>query len=89
MRGPERTRKAQKGTERPREPQRGSERHREAQRGPEKTREDQRGPEGAAGISRSISPVKRAKRYAGDRLDVDVHMDELSTMRIIGNKVRK
>ena len=40
-------------------------------------------------MSKSVSPVKRAKRCASKKEDVDVCVDELSVMRMIGNKMRK
>ena len=42
-----------------------------------------------AGVSRNVSPVKRVKRCASEKADVDVCADGLNAMRMIGNRVRK
>ena len=42
-----------------------------------------------AGVSRSVRPVKRAKRRVCEKEDTDVCADDLNAMRVIGNKVRK
>ena len=43
----------------------------------------------AAGVSRSVNPVKRAKRRVDESGDADACVDDLNVMRAIGNRVRK
>ena len=42
-----------------------------------------------AGVSRIVSTVKRVKRCASEKADVDVCADGLNAIRMIGNRVRK
>lgn len=42
-----------------------------------------------SGISRSESPLKRAKRSGNMMMDAYVSIDELNALCTIGNKVRK
>ena len=43
----------------------------------------------AWGVTRSASPVKRVKRGCVERVSVDVSVDKLNALRVIGNKIRK
>ena len=43
----------------------------------------------AAGVSRSVCPLKRAKRRVDESGNADACVDDLNVMRAIGNRVRK
>ena len=46
-------------------------------------------PRGRVGGTRSVRPVKRAKRGCVESVSVDVSVDELNALRVTGNKIRK
>ena len=46
-------------------------------------------PRGRMEGKRSVSPVIRAKRGCVERVSVDVSVDKLNALRVIGNKIRR